>query len=85
MAYSQQVDVRQRVKVTIDSTKMTPEWMSSFRETFYDFRTVDDHIRHLAQLYVRGIAYETCFIEGYGEAKEMGIKFEDIDQDEEIV
>ena len=85
MAYSQQVDVITRVKVTVDETKFTPQFMEEFRQSFYPFDTIDEHIRHLAQLFAREIADETDFIEGYGMPAEMGIKFLHISGDEEVV
>lgn len=52
--------------------------MQAFRESFYDFDTVEEHIEHLGQLFVRGIVggIANPFIEGYGPADEMGIKFQ---------
>lgn len=68
--------VSQNVVVTVDETKFTPEFMAEFRASFYPFRTLDRHIEHLAQLHARGIAENNQFIEGYGPANEMGIRFE---------
>lgn len=72
------VVVTQRVRVTVDETKFDADFMSEFRSTHYDFRTLDDHVAHLGQLFARGIVPERtdCFIEGYGNAREMGIRFE---------
>ena len=80
------VVVTQRIEVTIDEAKFDEEFLQEFRESFYPFNTVDDHIEHLAQLFARGIAYDspTCFIEGYGEARDLGIEFEIIDTDVEL-
>lgn len=72
---SLEVLVSQSVIVTVDEKKFTPEFMQEFRETFYPFNSLRDHQHHLAQLYVRGLADEYAFIEGYGQAAEMGIKF----------
>jgi len=69
------VIVKQYVEVEIDETKFTEEFIETFREVFYNFHDIEDHIEHLAQLHCRGIADNYSFIEGYGEAKEMGIKF----------
>lgn len=78
------IEVRQCVEVEIDETKFTEEFMKTFREVFFNNQTIDDHMMHLAQLYCRGIADQDCFIEGYGEAKDMGIKFYDNDIEVEI-
>jgi hypothetical protein len=59
--------------------------MQEFRESFYEFDDIDDHIKHLAQCYVREICGNGDFTEGYGFLDEMGIHFKIIDQDEEIV
>lgn len=70
--------VNQIVEVTVDETKFTEDWMASFRKFFYKYKTVDDHMGHIAQLEARGVysigAVGNVFIEGYGPADEMGIK-----------
>lgn len=68
--------VTMEIEVTINKSKFTPEFMSEFRESFYPFETIDEHIEHLAQMHARGIYDDHSFIEGYGYAKDMGIKFE---------
>jgi hypothetical protein len=78
------VEVRQWVEVEVDESKFTKHFMKEFRRYFYPFYTIDDHIEHLAQLYARGIADQYNFIEGYGEAKDMGIKFFNNDIEVEI-
>ena len=73
------VAVTQIIKVTIDESKFDEAFMKEFRESFYDFTTLNHHIEHLGQLHARGMAFNTGFIEGYGPAEDMGIKFvEDI-------
>lgn len=71
------VEVRTTVEVAVDDSKFTPEWMRSFRESFYSFHRLDDHLQHLAQLAAREIIYQpqvtNDFIEGYGNANGMGI------------
>ena len=78
------VKVSMYIDVDVDETKFTEEFMQEFRESFYDFHTIEDHIEHLATLFARGLCYNGSFIEGYGETKEMGIKFKMIDIDREI-
>jgi hypothetical protein len=75
----QTVVVTTEVDVSIDESKFTEEWMAEFRQHFYSFTTVQDHIEHLAQLYARGVidGFENEFVEGYGPLKEMGISFTD--------
>jgi hypothetical protein len=80
------VAVQQIVKVTVDESKFTPEFMESFRQTMFHFTDIDDHLEHLAQLYARGIHDNlSTFIEGYGPPKEMGIKAQVTDVTEEIM
>jgi hypothetical protein len=84
---TQTVVVTQDVSVTVDETKFTEDFMQEFRESFFNFDSIDDHLEHLAQLYARGLVSDWDpeeFIEGYGPMKDMGIKFEIIDQSSEI-
>jgi len=73
MSYGREITVEQTVVVEIDDTKFTPEWMEEFRASFFRFYDLDDHLRHLGQLYVRGLidGRDDEFIEGYGVASEM--------------
>jgi hypothetical protein len=78
------VNVVVEVLVEVDESKFTDEFMKEFRDSFYDFNSIDDHILHLAQLYARGIAdSRNGFIEGYGESTDFGIKFKTLDGWEE--
>lgn len=69
------VTVTQEVIVEIDETKFDEAFFKEFRESFYPFLTIEQHIEHLAQLGARGIIspFET-FVEGYGQAADMGIR-----------
>lgn len=69
------VIVTQTIKIDVDESKFNETFMEEFREFFYPFTTINEHIEHLGQLYARGMASNTSFIEGYGPAEEMGIKF----------
>jgi hypothetical protein len=84
---SRTVRVSQLIEVTVDESKFTPEFMSEFRrETMYSFTLIEDHIAHLAQLYARSLVHDNRdYIEGYGIARDMGIKFKQICQDEELL
>lgn len=74
---TQDIDVIIPVKVTVDESKFTPEFMEEFRSMFYPFETVDDHMRHLAFLEATGqLGVLPCFIEGYGPSQDFGIKVE---------
>lgn len=73
---TKEVVVTQIVRVTVDDTKFTPEFFAEFEESFFPYGTVEQHIEHLAQLHARGVVDDGDFIEGYGPAKDMGIKLD---------
>ena len=75
---TKQVDVTITVEVTVDESKFDEDFLRYFREFFYNFYDIDDHIKHLAQLAARGL--DDTFIEGYGDITEMGIVLDIIDQ-----
>ncbi len=77
------VAVTMTIRVTVDNQKFTPEFMAEFKENFYNFTSLDDHLEHLAQLYARG--EDSAFIEGYGDVSDMGIAFEQEAVETEIV
>ena len=80
------VGVTTIVDVTVDEATFTASWMAEFRRHFYDFYTIEDHLGHLAQLYAHEIVDEsTEFIEGYGPVDDMGIEFEHIGFEIEVV
>jgi len=76
-----EVRVTQIIEVTIDEDKFDDVFMEEFRESFYNFQSIDDHIEHLAQLYARGITdgSSKSFIEGYGFCEDMSIGFKVVD------
>lgn len=72
-----EVEVNQIVRVTLDDAKFDDAFMQEFREGFYPFFTIADHVDHIAQLVARGIhepsKRSSEFIEGYGPSSDMGI------------
>jgi len=75
------VDVEITVEVEVDESKFTEEFMEGFRQNFYPFTNIYQHVGHLAQLYARGIVNEfETFIEGYGPPGDFGIKFKALGQ-----
>lgn len=78
------VEVTQTVSVIVDPKKFTKKFMREFRGSMYQFLTLEDHARHLAQLHARGLVNNGSFIEGYGQAEDMGIGFAVTHQDEHI-
>jgi hypothetical protein len=71
---SKQIAVTQIVEVSVDESKFTPDFLAEFREHFYQFQSIDEHLKHLAQLHARGLCDDDSFIEGYGPAIDFGIK-----------
>lgn len=73
------VRVVAEVSVTIDEDKFDDNFLEEFSSNFYDFSSVEEHVEHLAQLHARGLCDNHDFIEGYGNADEMGISFNSLD------
>ncbi len=71
------VRVIQEVEVEVDESKFTPEFMEMFRDVFFKFETIEEHIEHLAQLEARSVYGE--FVEGYGNRSDMGISMKVVD------
>lgn len=69
------VEVTQFITIEVPDSLLTEEFMKNFREYFYDFEDPEEHLKHLAQMYARGVASEFSFIEGYGDPQKVGIKF----------
>lgn len=76
------VKVTQEIIVELDETKFDEKFMREFREDHYPFHSIERHAEHIAQLAARGII-ESRFIEGYGNALEMGISWKIVDGDQE--
>ena len=76
-----EVTMVSEVEVEINENLFDEKFLQSFRDSFYNFHTIDDHIKHLARLAVMGAANNFSFdddgefIEGYGRVKPLGIKF----------
>lgn len=85
-----EVEVTQTVRVTLDETKFDETFMQEFRDSFFSFDELEEHVGHIAQLHARGVVdlegrCPTDFVEGYGPANEMGIKAETIDTDVYVI
>lgn len=81
------VMVTQRIEVTLDKAKFDEAFMAEFRGSMYPFTTINEHAAHLAQLHARGLydlTWESTFVEGYGNAVDMGISARQVSQDEEV-
>lgn len=69
------VCVTQYIKVTLDETKFTPEFFAEFNASIFDAgNDINAHFKYLAELYATGRNDEDDFIEGYGPARDMGIR-----------
>ena len=78
------VEVVQIIEVDIDEKKFDETFMEEFRQSFYAFDTIEDHVMHLAQIQARGVEemeFGTTFVEGYGHTRDMGIAARSIDLD----
>ena len=49
------VEISVAIQVEIDESKFTEEFMQGFRQTVYNFHSLDEHIEHIAQLSARGL------------------------------
>ncbi len=81
---TRRVTVTMNVIVTVDRKMFTKKFMQEFRENFYNFQTIDDHIEHLGWLYLRGLVDNGSFIEGYGEEFRYKIRFTGMATDDTI-
>lgn len=81
------IQVTQTIKVTVNEAKFTSEFMAGFRDAFYPFDDLNEHIEHIAQMTARGLltGMEDEFIEGYGKVIDMGIKAEVVDVETEVI
>lgn len=80
------VEVTRTIRVTLDETKFTEEFMDEFRQLIFPAFDTRDHAEHLASLYARGdIDYDGDFVEGYGVIRDMGIKFDDLEENVYVV
>jgi hypothetical protein len=70
------------VEVEIDDAMFTDAFMEEFRESFYPFHSIEDHVEHIAQLEARGML--NSFTEGYGPISDMGISATTIDWEVEV-
>lgn len=82
-----EVEVTQTVKVRLDETKFTPDFLTGFAEGMFPLDGLEGHAKHLAQLTARGMIDDldpNPFVEGYGLLSEMGIKLGITAQREDI-
>lgn len=77
------VEVTQTIEVSLDADKFDAAFMAEFRESFFDFDTIEEHAEHIAQQQARGVidvSYQGGeFIEGYGDHRDMSINARCVD------
>lgn len=79
------VEVLVCVEVEVDEAAFTPEYMAAFRDCFYNFDSIEDHVRHIASAKVDGIIDEGGgFLEGYGDLADMGIRVRESGREVEV-
>jgi len=66
------VEVTISVDVTVDEEKLNKGFIDDFQLYMYPFKTIEDHIKHIAECKVDGIISDNS-IEGYGDLNDMGI------------
>lgn len=80
MTKTYEVEITRIVSVTIDETKFTDEFLEEFSNYISsDIDDIDSHVEHLAWSFAMGRVDHDQFIEGYGPAKDFGIKFREVD------
>lgn len=78
--------VAQYIEVTVDESKFTPEFIANFNQHFHHCPTVEDHMKHIATSFARGIVTSPSqFLEGYGLLNEYGVKLKRQHSDAELV
>lgn len=74
------VDVTFCVEVEIDESKFDDEFFSQFNSCISDYGDdLEEHMNHLAYQHIYNSLDSNDFIEGYGLASDMGIKFDILD------
>jgi hypothetical protein len=80
------VQITHVVRVTVDETKFTKEFLAEFQSYMFQFRDVNKHIEHLGYLFAVNLLDEySSFVEGYGRPSDFGMKFEHVVHDVEIL
>lgn len=49
--------------IEIDENKFNDQWIDEWKQVYYDFDTLEEHVEHIAQCRAR---FQQEFIEGYG-------------------
>lgn len=75
------IAVTRAVRVSLDESFFTPEWIAEFESYMYPLDGIDEVYADLAEKFVAGIidGHETL-IEGYGDPKAFKLRFEQDDE-----
>ncbi|UTU08054.1 hypothetical protein CcrC1_gp368 [Caulobacter phage C1] len=87
MTYVRQIEVKTIVRVEVDETKFTPEFMEEYSK-YFNFRdTVEEHQEYLGRIFAAGIidGFQEEFVEGYGKLKDMGIRLSLLQETAEVL
>ena len=69
-------EVQQVVRVTVDPSRFTPEFMAAFSESINEKEDISEHMEYIAEMAAKGIVFSpNDFLEGYGILSEFGIDF----------
>lgn len=79
------VDVIQRIKVTVDDSKLDGEFNNTFSAMMWDVDCLEDHAAHLAEMEAREMIGSDKFVEGYGDLRDLNISIKHESLDTEIV
>ncbi|MBY6244189.1 hypothetical protein [Methylosinus sp. Sm6] len=79
------MEVTQIVRVIVDETKFTPEFLAEFAKAITNYDSVDEHICYLARMHVRAEIEPYSRLEGYGLLHDFGIDFEIISEADRLL
>lgn len=82
------IEVTQMVEIELDETKFDDAFMAEYAGYITALDTIKEHAENLAWVHATGredLESHNCFIDGYGPAKDMGIKARVIDTETEVI
>lgn len=82
---TREVEVKMIVRVTVDETKFTREFLAEFAQAITNYDTVEEHICYLACLHARGVVDSYDRLEGYGPLKEFGVDFDVVSENDQLL
>jgi hypothetical protein len=82
---TREVEVTQIVRVTVDETKFTPEFLADFAKAITNYDSVEEHICYLARMHVRAEIESDSRLEGYGLLHDFGVDFEILSEEDRLL